>query len=79
MTTNSRMNRIHAAMKQDAITGHQQAIAKLKASIQQREHDLATVRYLAPPVRIAINRIHLAEIHQLEVLELELRGMQNHD
>jgi hypothetical protein len=75
--TTSRIDRIHNAMKQDVIAGHKEAIAKLKTSINHREHNLNAVTYLAPPVRIAFNRMHLAEIHQLEILELELRGIEN--
>ena len=61
---------------QDAIAGHEQAITKLRESITEREANLKNAKYVSPQYLTRINHLHQWEKSQLEILELELRGMQ---
>lgn len=63
-------------IKQDAIAGHEAAIAKLEKSIAERSAMFSSIRYIAPSFRIAMSKIHVKELEQLEILKLELFGIR---
>jgi hypothetical protein len=64
-------------IKTDAIAGHKAAIKALKVSIAQREELLSTSKYVSPTYLIPINHLHQYEINRLELLQLELKEMEN--
>ena len=63
-------------INQDAIIGHQNAIANLKKSIAERDRLIATATYITPSFLPVLHKIHVTELDQLQVLELELQAMQ---
>jgi hypothetical protein len=64
------------AIHQDAIAGHKAAIAKLQKSISDREVQFKNGKHVSPRFLPRINHLHQWEVSQLEILELELKGMQ---
>ena len=60
----------------DAIAGHEAAIAKLKTSIAEREKRIKSIKWAFPDARIAMSQQHYREVLQLELLELELNGLK---
>lgn len=67
---------LKAAIQNEAIAGHEAAIARLKATTEDRLKRMRAPRWIQPKYHVAMSHLHNYEINLLEILELELKELK---
>ena len=67
---------LKTAIQNEAIAGHEEAIANLKNSTEGRLKRMKEPRYIQPKYHIAMSHLQNYELSRIEILELELKGLR---